>query len=68
MGSAGPSQLPRSWLSAHRLHRHGWRAQTRSFRTSPPRRDILFVTVPAFKSFLLSVTRITLVVLPFWWR
>lgn len=40
----------------------------RTFRTSAPRRDILFVSVPAFKAFLLSATRVTLVVLPFWWR
>lgn len=40
----------------------------RAFHTSPPRRDILFVSVPAFKAFLLSITRVTLVVLPFWWR
>lgn len=40
----------------------------RSFHSSTPRRDILFVTVPAFKAFLLSITRVTLVVLPFWWR
>ena len=40
----------------------------RAFHTSPPRKDILFVSVPAFKAFLLSITRVTLVVLPFWWR
>ena len=40
----------------------------RGFHSTPRRRDILFVSVPAFKAFLLSATRLTLVILPFWWR
>jgi hypothetical protein len=41
---------------------------TRPFHSTLSRRDVLFVTVPAFKALLLSVTRVALVILPFWWR
>jgi len=40
----------------------------RSFRSTARRRDVFFVSVPAFKAALLAITRITLVTLPFWWR
>ncbi|KAH8925034.1 hypothetical protein BT69DRAFT_1260815 [Atractiella rhizophila] len=41
---------------------------SRFFHSSRPRNDIIFVTVPAFKSALLSLTRGALVILPFWYR
>lgn len=69
----GPSIHPPGWLpsvsgTGSIRHRMNALHPTRSFHKTPPRRDILFVSVPAFKAFLLSVTRVTLVVLPFWWR
>ncbi|KAL7415427.1 peptidase family M48-domain-containing protein [Mrakia frigida] len=41
---------------------------TRNFHSSPPRRDVFFLTVPALKSGLLTITRVTLLMLPFVWR
>lgn len=55
------SLLPKNRMCVAKVH-------MRTFHSTSPRRDILFVTVPAFKAFLLSITRVTLVVLPFWWR
>lgn len=45
----------------------------RSFRSSPARKDmlgfgILHCSIPALKSQLLSLTRMTLLILPFWYR
>lgn len=48
---------------------HGFRnTPSRSFNTTPPRRDVFFVAFPALKAQLLSLTRFTLVLLPFVWR
>lgn len=40
----------------------------RVFHASPPRRDILFLSMPALKSTLLGITRFSLLALPFVWR
>ncbi|KLT42312.1 hypothetical protein CC85DRAFT_285716 [Cutaneotrichosporon oleaginosum] len=40
----------------------------RALRASPPRRDILFLSMPALKSTLLGITRFSLLALPFVWR
>lgn len=40
----------------------------RAFHASPPRGDILFLSMPALKSTLLGITRFSLLALPFVWR
>ncbi|KAJ1304666.1 hypothetical protein OPQ81_005805 [Rhizoctonia solani] len=40
----------------------------RSFHASQPRHDVFFFAFPAFKGYLLELTRFTLVLLPFVWR
>lgn len=40
----------------------------RAFHASPRRNDILFLSMPALKSTLLSITRFSLLTLPFVWR
>jgi hypothetical protein len=62
------NQCPSPQGSPHAGVRISSLVPRRLFHSSSPRRDILFVSVPAFKAFLLSATRLTLVVLPFWWR
>lgn len=42
--------------------------QTRSFHPSPRRQDVFFLAVPAIKSTLLNITRISLLFLPFVFR
>ncbi|SCZ89675.1 BZ3500_MvSof-1268-A1-R1_Chr9g10547 [Microbotryum saponariae] len=42
--------------------------QLRGFHTTRPHRDVLFVSVPAFKSALLTVVRVSLIFLPVAWR
>lgn len=39
--------------------------QIKHFHSTPPRSDILFVTVPAIKGALLQLVRVTLILLPF---
>ncbi|GAA5929285.1 M48 family metallopeptidase [Sporobolomyces koalae] len=46
----------------------GVQTTTRSFHSTRPRRDILFVSAPLFKQSLLYLVRITLLVIPFVWR
>jgi len=41
---------------------------SRGFKSTSPRRDVFFVAFPALKAQLLSLTRFTLVLLPFVWR
>jgi len=48
-------------------------SRSRAFHSSPPRKDlfgfgVFSCSIPVFKSFLLSLTRGTLVILPFWYR
>ncbi|KAA1089236.1 hypothetical protein PGT21_011017 [Puccinia graminis f. sp. tritici] len=52
---------------------HSIDSTRRSFHSSPPRKDlfgfgVFSCSIPIFKSFLLSLTRGTLVILPFWYR
>lgn len=42
--------------------------QLRTFKTSAPRQDVFFASFPAIKSGLLSLTRISLIALPFVFR
>ncbi|KAH9455264.1 hypothetical protein Pst134EA_022738 [Puccinia striiformis f. sp. tritici] len=52
---------------------HSIHPRRRLFQSSPPRKDlfgfgVFSCSIPIFKTFLLSLTRGTLVVLPFWYR
>ncbi|KDQ21508.1 hypothetical protein BOTBODRAFT_205329 [Botryobasidium botryosum FD-172 SS1] len=62
------STLKRPASRLEGLPRHTFTALQRPFHTSQPRRDIFFVAFPALKAHLLSITRFTLVLLPFVWR
>ncbi|GAA96093.1 uncharacterized protein L969DRAFT_94323 [Mixia osmundae IAM 14324] len=44
------------------------RPAVRTFHSTPQRKDIFFVSIPAFKSVLLGLTRTALLILPFWYR
>ena len=63
------SRRPLSQLAPVLPHAHAHPfLRTACFHSTPRRRDVLFVSVPAFKSLLLTLTRVTLVTLPFIYR
>ncbi|GAA5836557.1 hypothetical protein JCM3766R1_001632 [Sporobolomyces carnicolor] len=66
---AVPSLAPRPVpLVAALVRRSSALHLVRSFHSTSPRRDILFVSAPLFKQTLLYLVRVSLVSIPFLWR
>lgn len=68
-GGSGTRGLHPRTTTNTELHRMlSLQLQTRAFHPSPRRQDVFFVAVPAIKSTLLGITRISLLFLPFVFR
>lgn len=63
-----PPQFPTSSRPLLPLPLRSLHLQLAHFHSSPPRKDVLFVSAPMLKQSLLYVVRITLLIIPFLWR